>query len=78
MVWESGKAGSSVFQLALSLLSAGETRSKIKLCQNFKHLNIRKENEVEFQVLPLPLKTLDRRLGLSGYRGTGLLSTCGT
>lgn len=41
-----------------------------KLCQNFKHLNICEESGVEFQVLPLPLKTSDKRLGLPGYRGT--------
>lgn len=51
---------------------------KRKLCQNFKHLNICEENGLKFQVLPLPLKTSDRRLGLPGYRGTWVLSTCGT
>lgn len=63
--WESGKAGCLVCELALRLLSGGDY-IETELCQNFKHLNICEENGVEFQVLPLPLKTSDRRLGLLG------------
>lgn len=68
-----GKASCLVFVLALCLLSAGGGGGvEMNLCQNFKHLNICEENGVEFQVLPLPLKPSDRRLGLPGYRGTYL------
>lgn len=70
VVWGSGRGWLlSVWTGIESALSWGDN-VKRKLCQNFKHLNICEENGVKFQVLPLPLKTWDRRLGLPGYRGT--------
>lgn len=73
VVWESGKG--KLFSICTGIVSAiswGRGGVEMNLCQNFKHLNICEENGVEFQVLPLPLKPSDRKLGLPGYRGTYL------